>query len=565
MELYLCFSLLIQYECLGIVCTNCLPQVFELQVHTHTNPYWSDFTLNNQRLSTAWSPSLDGFRTTSFSQLLSFPDSAGINHLVHLAWDGVQDDKASDLYHDEPQHAKQSFDFRVVTVDGMATDNVGFRAVLRPGAKVGLSSIASTSGSGLITFDPFSYVIDMDDSRSSNDGNDELQPLHSDGAFDLAGELESLTLLEKQAGELQAQISVKKKAVSDHLRKHDQNLCLKHLLKECDGIVSAAKAIAHRICDKFGIKYDQHLGYKQMQHRLHNEITLNEKGGMQSGLDGEIHAQSFGVPQGNYSLPAFKPIHIVRNQSPLVRLLEALAALLGLTAIYALLKRKCMSARRRAERAADREERLNARAYRRAARRALMRKRWDNFVHTLSPINCFRVRVEEPRIQDYDEKRALILQDAFMEQDIDQAEKGEIMEAEIRELRHAHEIVSSLVGVDEHRYDLVTPVNDPPPPLVPLPYTPMTARSRASTFTLPSYTSESLPDYTSRPSMEQLRRTDSNQFAPSTTESEDGRTGPSSRSESSGHTGFTPTSSVRETSPRPSQETLRTMLSRSTR
>lgn len=184
-----------------------------------------------------------------------------------------------------------------------------------------------------------------------------------------------------------------------------------------------------------------------------------------------------------------------------------------------------------------------------------MRKRWDNFVNAIS---CFK-RSDEPRIEDYEEKRALILQDAFLEQDLDQLEKGEVMEAEIRELRYAHEIISSLVRVDENRYELVTPVHDPPPPLVPLPHTLARVRSGASSITLPSYTSESLPDYSSRRPSAQTRRSSSSTigFTPSTTDTEVGSAAGPSRSENSG-------SSVIEVTPRPSAETLRTRPSTET-
>ena len=196
-----------------------------------------------------------------------------------------------------------------------------------------------------------------------------------------------------------------------------------------------------------------------------------------------------------------------------------------------------------------------------------MRKRWDRFANA---INCFKHQAEA-RIEDYEEKRALILQDAFLEQleDLDMAEKGEVMEAEIRELRNAHDIVASLVRVEENQYDLVTPipVNDPPPPLVPLPYTPAT-RSRASTGTLPSYTSESLPDYSSRP--ETLRGSSVggsvvdgfSHYTPSTSEGEGRDTPPSVTS--SGRTRYTPVSSILDVSPRVSEETLRTRRSKDT-
>ncbi|KAK4912638.1 hypothetical protein LTR49_018907 [Elasticomyces elasticus] len=268
----------------------------------------------------------------------------------------------------------------------------------------------------------------------------------------------------------------------------------------------------------------------------------------------------------NGSSTEYHLIDLVDSPNPLLRVLGMIATVLGLAAFVAYIRQRCMSMRTRVERAADREERRNARAYRKAARRAKMRRRWDNFV---SAVSCFR-SAPEPRLQDYEEKRALILQDAFLEQmdDLDQAEKGEIMEAEIRELRFAHEIVASLVRVDEHRYDLVTPIHDPPPPLVPLPYTPAT-RSRASTGTLPSYTSESLPDYSSRPeTLVDSVTSDSlvdgfTGYSPTSTDSEGRYTAPSTTS--SVRTRYTPTSSVLDMSLRPSEETLRTRQSKDTR
>ena len=193
-----------------------------------------------------------------------------------------------------------------------------------------------------------------------------------------------------------------------------------------------------------------------------------------------------------------------------------------------------------------------------------MRRRWDGF---LDKISCFRA-APVPRIEDYEEKRALILQDAFLEQlgDLEQAEKGEVMEAEIRELRHAHEIVASLVHRGEGRYDLMTPMNDPPPPLVPLPFTPA-SRSRASTATLPSYTSESLPDYSSTPelssgSSDSVSVVDGfAHYAPMFSEREE-QTRCSSTTTGSARSRYTPTSSVLDVSPRASEDTLRTRQSR---
>ena len=408
-----------------------------------------------------------------------------------------------------------------------------------------------------------------------DDSDDELtimgdSPAEGKGAFDIVAEIESLGLLEAHANVLNAQIASRKKALASQMKDHRQAVCLKHLLKECDGLICKAKAVAQRICDKVGIPVEPDYGYAttKKQH-LQHMVGMNEKEGynkVPTGAGDVSHAQHLqimltknGTSYGHAALD-------LSPKNPLIQVLSVIAGVLGLSALFAFIKRRCMSMRKRVERAADREERQNARAYRRAARRAEMRRRWDNFINAL---NCFSAK-EAPRQEDYEEKRALILQDAFLEQELDQAEKGEVMEAEIRELRHAHEIVSSLVRVDDHHYA----VHDPPPPLVPLPSGRSRVSTRASLHTLPSYTSESLPDYSSRPDNDRNCDTCSsgssvvNDGLDSTTDGAEGRRTPTSVTSENGSHGsrrsrYSPTSSVLEMSPRPSEETLRTRQSRS--
>lgn len=391
-----------------------------------------------------------------------------------------------------------------------------------------------------------------------------------DGSFDLGQELESLHLLEAKSHEIQMQIAAKKNAITTNLRQNRGKLCLKHLIQECDGVICSAKAIAQRLCDRLGIHTTVSHEYTHFNNRhMQNMLDLDSKANFakisakyyHSGMNhNPMEANIPLMLTKNASEHSFQPIDIV-YANPLVRALQIIGAALGIAALFLFLKRRCMSMRRRVERAADLEQRRNERAYRRAARRALMRKRWNNFVNA---VNCFGQK-EEPRTEDYEEKRALILQDAFLEQDLDAAEKGDIMEAEIRELRYAHEIVASLVRVDEHRYDLVTPIHDPPPPLVPLPRTPG-PRSRASTYTLPSYTSETLPDYSSQPGDSDGSSSLVNGYTHSAPDEQVRRSPVSPLSEtSSGRTRYTPTSSIRETSTRPSGETLRTRISEDTR
>lgn len=426
-----------------------------------------------------------------------------------------------------------------------------------------LSELFSTSDTDLLRFsesdDTFS-VVDF----AAPSAVDRL-PQETTTTFNISSELEYLRHLEQQASGLRTQIATAKAVITDKLRQNRNSLCLKHLLKECDGVVCAARVIAQRICDKMGINIDPAFGYSSWE-------TADADHQRYLGNSSENAFKSPDIGTNTYLTDNIKahPFFLNHEQRPtIIYILSAFAGILGLTSLFLLIKKRCASARTRADRAADREERRNKRAYRRAARRALMRQRLQDL---LTSLNCFRPASSkrEPRIEDYEEKRALILQDAFLEQDLDLVEKGQVMEAEIRELRHAHEIVASLVRVDGDGHDHADryAINSRPSPLA-FPYTPISARSRAaSSYTLPSYTSEVLPDYTSRYSRDRRLSGSSVSFVQSTSSdhpssaiftpssssnSEAGRRTPdiSSRSENSG-------SSVLDMSPRPSAETLRT-------
>jgi len=512
----------------------------------------------------------------------------------------------------------------------------------------------------------------------------------NDEAFELESEIQALMALEQQAQALQADIAARKQRIGGRLRQHRESAPLKHLLAQCDGLLCAARVIAQRICDKVGIATEPSFQYSRIGNLQQQPLaTTSDSAADEKAALGANYAiaDQIGVTKLSsgdsspppYSLGTASIATATTTSAALITILEIFAAALGLGALLRLLHQRCMSPRTRAERAADREERRNARAYRRAARRAWWHTRWARFCAALT--GCFGCgassvaesdssqleaatpsrrtsrrhysRRNAPRMEDYEEKRALILQDAFLEAceadpERAMAEKGQVMEAEIRELRHAHEIVRGLVGSTStggsdparttlpsgqlhrlrtmHRYD-------PPPALVPLPrgvdgddddldrllendsdgdeintaaLTPVSSRSRASSGTLPSYSSEAPPDYVSRPDVdaEQYRQRhywqrahqSSNPYRSASpvfgleqyfSDEEDTRSESSSLSSSqppsssaqasSGYrrgagmfspqtnscraTRSTPSSSVIDTSPRPSAETLRMSLS----
>lgn len=136
----------------------------------------------------------------------------------------------------------------------------------------------------------------------------------------------------------------------------------------------------------------------------------------------------------------FRTFHIVK----------LCAIIIGLTTFFALLfctlRRSttslslCCSPRRHADRLARREERRNARAYRRAARH----HRWSQWWN----------RYRMPRSNnDYEEKRALILQQEGILEDA--------MQAELRELQGACEVVSDIVRAEEGRNRHYNPAQHP--------------------------------------------------------------------------------------------------------
>lgn len=542
-----------------------MPQVFELHVKPSDDPSTTKVVVNDADLDISWrdtlSPQSSGDLLIDF-----FPASP---YKVNLSWTGIVESPPPSFWKDDDVTQNIRFSATLQrSNNGVVPPTVSFTVIMRPSSQERLVGLISQSGSQIFDFSRMEEHSLLGPPAFENGVYDD-DASSVDDSFDLEGELESLALLENKAKDIQRQIKAKKQAIADNVKQEREKLCLKHLIQECDGVICAAKAVAQRLCDKVGIPTKPSFQYAHFNSKhTQNMIALDSKVDTEKAhwrqhiKDMGHHHEEANIPlmlTKNVSDFQFQSIDFVHSPNPLVRALQIIGAVLGITALFAFLKRRCMSMRRRVERAADLEERRTRRAYRRAARRASMRKRWTNFVNA---INCFG-RKEEPRIEEYEEKRALILQDAFLEQDLDAAEKGEIMEAEIRELRYAHEIVSSLVGVEEYRRSSTMPLRgDPPPPLVPLPRTPG-PRSRASTYTLPSYTSETLPDYSSQPE----DNSDSssslvNGYTPSTTE-EPGRQSPVSpiSETSSARTRYTPTSSIRETSTRPSGETLRTWMS----
>jgi hypothetical protein len=561
-----------------------VPQVFHLHVNRTNNRLSTNIVINGQQLDVKWDLSAIGHSvggafyatvTSSATQVLNIRDELGSTHLLGVSVHGFI---ATDLtVPSTPQpDDKQHIFLKFLAVDDLAVKELGLNIISRPMASENrLVKIYRTAdlypGEPHERLKPFSAK----DAFDANPFEDYLIKAPATGPLNIAAEIESLLLLEAEAGDLNAKIATKKQAIAKSLKDQRNHESLGNLLNECDGVVCAAKVIAQRICDKMGIATEAHFDYVQVQnptsqHIMHSSDSKPPATGSRGKSTATIGSgDRFSALHAN-GAAIRNSMEIIYPQSMLYKVLGVIATTFGLTALFNFIRRKCMSARKQVERLAEQEERRNARAYRRAARRAEMRKRWGAFLHAIS---CFRAQSEDASPGNYEEKRSLILQDAFLEQGLEAAEKGEVMEAEIRELRNANEIVSSLIRVDENRCDLVTPltVSNPRTAMVPHPW----ARSRASTMTLPSYTSESLPDYRSRASAvstdveSNISIDESTILSPTATSVSENiftvaSTGSTPRSFSpegstgTRRSGFTEISSILELSPRASEETLRT-------
>lgn len=564
--------------------------MFDLQVQPVKDPRSSNIFLNGQTLNFDWKALYSNpqpYRTVRYpvtsrvKQTISLPDRLGGSHFVDLELNGWGDVHPKSPAASAPEDAEQFVHITVEAIDGIVTDWT-----------VALHSQPLSQGHGLLKLMQGFENQSQRDHLHREESVLDASPLEQltyirhveDADYNIEEEIEALLLLEAEADPLDAEIAARKKAIAKCLTNHRNRASLRHLLQQCDGIVCAAKVIVQRVCDKVGIITEPNFHYAQVADpRTQKLIQIDEdsKPLKFPGLTGKFQSLSENPTSGTLSGSRYFASHtnsaavtesitVVYPQSVLFRVMALIATTIGLTALCDFIRRKCMSARKQVDRLAEREERRNARAYRRAARRAEIRRRWDTLI---SAISCFRAQ-PEARMEDYEEKRALILQDAFMEQSLEAAEKGEVMEAEIRELRNANQIVASLVRVDQCRSNLAWLSNSSnQSQQVPLPAAVM-ARSRASTGTLPSYTSEMLPDYRSRYTRTELGSNASSSVRSDslvavsleryaiTLSSEEAFTGSTQRSNSpessSGRSRYTLTSSIVDFSPRPSGETLRT-------
>ncbi|KAF2467297.1 uncharacterized protein BDR25DRAFT_70507 [Lindgomyces ingoldianus] len=394
------------------------------------------------------------------------------------------------------------------------------------------------------------------------------------GQLSLEDEIRELRILQAEVQELHEVIKEKRKHIKSQLKKEAQSL--KEELQECDSVTCVIKAIAHKAHGAWRIIY---IRFRPLHHHHGHEMGRpdeqdpydrvwragNHNQAPEANVEsvppppphGPPHPPHHGPPPpppphhkpGHHPPPPPPPPrHHGPPEPPYFLAIKIIAGVLCCGCLFAVIRHRCSSPRTRTERAALREERANERAYRRAARQHAWRKWWR------------RNWRDQDRIDDYEEKRALIQEQESVLEDA--------MQEEIRQLREAHGVVRSIVQAEEGRgvyprcntahMHMHIPCHCHAHAHVPSPnYSPVSS----------AYTSSSLPSLPSRPLSRTNSlpdyRSDTSTEPPAYEEDEDmsdvvvNGFRQYTPSTSSGSTRWTPESSVIDVSPRPSAETLR--------
>jgi hypothetical protein len=355
----------------------------------------------------------------------------------------------------------------------------------------------------------------------------------------LQDDIRELRSLQADLQKLQQAISQKKDYINSQLNKDAKSLTEE--INNCEGIGCIIKAVAHKAHGAWRVAI---VRFKS------NSDYLSEEMGRPEDLDAYAQTQGYAsqksgghikiessAPQA-YEAPTNELPPRPTKPSPYIIALEVTLSLLCCGCLIAVIRHKCSSLRTRTDRAAAREERDTARAYRRAAQKHAWRNWWRG-----------NWRKDRERIEDYEEKRALIQEQEGVLEDA--------MQEEIRQLRIAHNIVNDLVReAEEGRAVGQAPCNchhasHPYSPSLASTYptsapSDIPSRPLSRTDSLPSYRSDppsEPPNYESEVDMSEVVANGFRQYSSYTT------------SETNSH--WTPDSSVIDVSPRPSAETLR--------
>ena len=383
----------------------------------------------------------------------------------------------------------------------------------------------------------------------------------------LQDDIRELQALQAQLQSLQQTIVHKKRHINARLL-NEANIFAEPLA-DCAGVSCVVKTIANKAHGAWQVLYlHLHPGTHADDMGRPEDVSFASANVATQKSGGRIHVEAAEV---HVAAPEPRPYEVFasdlpprpQRQSPHTIALEIALGFLCCGCLVAVIRHKCASLRTRTERAADYEERYNARIFKRAARRHAWRNWWRGNWRTK----------DTARIADYEEKRALInAQENVLET---------AMQAEIRQLRVAHGLVNDIIHAEEGRRDrdpnvayctCPPPTADPdtdyslPPPSPTSTYPPtslpsLPSRPPSRTDSLPSYRSSAPtepPGYESDASEAGI----ANGFR-SYVARVRGRVRAASllSSGTSEMERWTPDSSVVDVSPRPSADTLRRPLS----
>jgi len=398
--------------------------------------------------------------------------------------------------------------------------------------------------------------------------------LHQVDSHSLEDQIRELKVLETELTQLQAVISEKKKQLNSRFR--NQVKTVTQELHRCDSFTCIVKTItrkAHSAWDVACLRFQPHHRDSADMGRPAEALAPAQAHATQKA-GGRLKVVS---PAPVTDQTSSNPVHSIASSihsdcltvteacsvvspqelpprsekpSPYLLALEITLGVLCCGCLVAIIRNKCSSLRTRTERAAAREERLNAHTYRRAARNHAWRNWWRGNWRTL---HCS----DSERISDYEEKRALIQEQEGVLEDA--------MQDEIRQLRAAHNLVNDIVrDAEEGRvggqifcrchgqyqqprasYSPLSNASTYPPTSLPE----IPSRPLSRTDSLPSYRSGAPtepPNYDSEMDMSEPVANGFRNY-PATTGS--------TTSEASLQ--WTPDSSIVDVSPRPSADTLR--------
>ncbi|KAE9963040.1 hypothetical protein BLS_009753 [Venturia inaequalis] len=438
----------------------------------------------------------------------------------------------------------------------------------------------------------------------------------------IADHIEDLNRLEAQVALLQNLIDEKKELIKAEIK--EGAYAFKEELKQCESLVCIIKAIGRKV------RAAAHVVYLKF-HPTHQSFTTEfSTAGSQAPTK---MAVSTDIPQApdaarcadgkpscrptiqlcrncrneadldekNGSGSTVAPVHPLHTEqtyrdaqppSNWTLLLKIVLFITGIAFLIAFCKRRCMSLRIQTERAADRERRNAERLYKCQSRR----QAWKDWWHGRRRGNPGR------RPGDYDEKRALILQQEGILESIAQDEISQLqIQAEIENLRRTRDQVDNIIRAEEGRslypptYSSGSGTRQHPQPFSHVP-TPITIPNMASVMYPPQHPrgathnvynipnprihnpfanpeddsdselpmspvsrTSSLPDYKTEASnrseppayddQDDMVNDGFSDYAPSST-----------MSSHDGEHGWSPGSSIPDISPRPSIETTRTFL-----